>query len=144
MNPPTSAQTEAMQALFNRLTKQDMRYTISNHFVWEMFLSRSYTESDLKLVTDYIWRRIKAGKRGREAFRFSALIGNLDNFNEELALATSQLNIAQKEASRPKVAPAKAAVLRATFRPEDAPKASPEQVKVHVAKLLAEFRERVR
>lgn len=132
---PTTAQTESIHALYCHLTKRDQRYTITSHFVWEAYLAH-YTESDLRLVCGYIWKRIKAGKRTPEAFRLMNLVGSMSNFDDDLASARSDATIAQKEATRPKVSPAKANVLRATGRSETPSARDPVQAAAVVRGLV--------
>lgn len=138
--PPTTEETASLHSEFNRLTRQAVRYDMSRHYCWEAWLASGYTVEDLRLVIAYIWRRIKAGKRERESFKLSVLIGDLSKFEDDLSIARSESTIAQKDARRPAVAPGKASVLRATGRETDSPKASPEAVAAIVAACLEKMR----
>lgn len=144
VKPPTTEQTAALHAEFNRLTKQAVRYDMSRHFQWEAWCAAGYTVDDLRLVISYIWRRIKAGKRERESFKLANLIGDQGRFEDDLALARSESTIAQKEASRPATSPAKASVLRASGREPERPKSSPEAVAALVAQCLENMRRDIR
>jgi hypothetical protein len=115
---------------------------MSCFFTWELWLSRGYTEADLRLVTDYIWRRIKAGKRQHEAFRFSNLIGRPDNFEEERSLASSEATIKAKERARgPATVSEKAEAARLGAIVPERTTGKPEPVSAHVAGLLAKWKE---
>ena len=135
---PTTQQAEALHAVYCRLTKQELRWSMSCFYCWEHWLSRGYTEADLKLVTSHIWTKIKAGERKIEAFRFSRFIGDLDYFEEERALSQSALNMAQKRATQGVEDRNKAGVIRATGRTEPAPDRC-KPVSAHVQKLIEKF-----
>lgn len=120
-----------------------MRYDMSRHFQWEAWAAAGYTVEDLHLVVAYIWRRIKAGKREMESFKLSVLIGDLSKFEDDLSIARSESAVAQKEARRPIASPSKAAVLRATGRETESPKADPERVDAIVAACLKRIRREI-
>lgn len=105
------------------------------HFRWETWLGQGWTEADLKLVVDYIWKRVKAGKRERESFKLSNLL-EPDRFAEDLSMAKS-------EARKPVVAPDKRRVMLATGRAENAPTGKPEAISDVVQRCLKQIRQEI-
>lgn len=137
MTIPTTQETAALHEEFNRLTKQSVRYDMSRHFAWEAWLAEGYTADDLRLVIAYIWRRIKAGKRERESFKLSVLIGSQSRWEDDLSMARSEATVASKT---PRVNAGRAAVQRSTGREPERPKSDPEAVNAIVARCLEQMR----
>lgn len=135
MIPPTTAQTQSLHTLWMSLAKQTQPYSWTCHFRWETWLGHGWTEADLKLVVDYIWKRVKAGKRERESFKLSNLL-EPDRFSEDLSMAKS-------EARKPVVAPDKKRVMLASGRAENAPQAKPEAIAVVVQRCLQQIRKEI-
>lgn len=57
---------------------------------WFRFIKAGFTAADLTLTVRWIQRRIKEGKRDIGALRWSTLIGSIDRFDEEWAMAKSE------------------------------------------------------
>lgn len=138
--PPTTEETRAIHSAYCQLAKIEHRYSMQTHFMIEAWMAEGYTIEDLRLVIAYIWRRIKAGKRERESFKLSVLIGSLPRWSEDLSMAKSEATIAQKDARRPIATPAKASVLRATGRETERPRRDPDAVAAIVAQCLEKMR----
>lgn len=115
---PTTSDTREIHDEYCKLTRLDSRYSMQTHFVWESWLAQGYTRDDLALVVGYIWRRIKAGKRERESFKLSVLIGNLSRWEEDLAIAKSERTIASKTVA---VDAGRASALRSSGRRVEVP-----------------------
>jgi hypothetical protein len=124
---PTTSQTREVHELYVRLTKVPHRYTMSSHFAIESWLADGYTADDLTAVVGYIWRRIKAGKRERESFKFAVLFGDRGKWDDDLSMARSESLAASKTVAMPS---GRAAVMRsAGFQTTvDAPAKSAEQL----------------
>lgn len=88
---------------------------VSQYWIWEAFIARGHTSADLRDVLKALKRGIGKQERRPGCLRFSTLIGDLEHFAEELALA--------RRVVRPKPAypVAKAQVLRATGRSDEPP-----------------------
>lgn len=114
MTPPTTNKTREIHELCCRLTRQDMRYSMSVHYRWEVWLGSGYTVEDLTIVIAYIWKLIRAGQRKKESFKLSLLIGDEERFAEDLSMARAEARKPRRDAGR-------AQALRASGRAEDVP-----------------------
>lgn len=114
---------QAIHAVYCRLTNVQYPLTMSDHFRWSTWKAQGWITEDLKLVVKHIRWLISEGRRRHESFRLDNLI-EPERFGKDLAEARAL-------ARKPRYAPGKAEVLRATKRPdepEQAPAQSAEQV----------------
>ena len=108
-----------LHKLYCQLTGLILRLDMDRERMWFEWCRRGFTADDLCAVIAHIRQGIKTGKRNPGALKFSNLIGNLDYFEEDLALIRATRRTPRPELGR-------AAVLRATGRP---PAAAPPPAK---------------
>src|SRR5215831_5817617 len=108
---------------------------MQRHYGWEMFRAR-FTADDLALVCRELRKRVKDGKRNIASLAFRFLVLDLDSFEELLA----ECRAVQR---KPFTDSGKAAVLRATGRPDESPTppAQSAGVTLERSKLAAQLRE---
>jgi len=99
----------ALHQTYCALTHRNMVLTTREHYGWNAFVAKGWTEDDLRLVIGFIQRRIKAGKRFPESFRFHNLILDQSRFADDLLDARA-------EARQPRPS-AKDRLLASTNRP---------------------------
>ena len=87
---PTTEQTHLIHSQYKALTGIEAEYTMTSRFIWEAFLARGYTESDLACCVRYIKERIKQKRREKESLMMRNLVYNLDYFAETLSMARAE------------------------------------------------------
>lgn len=97
-------QIKAIHGAYVRLTGQDVALDMHRESVWFEWLRKGFTEADLKLVVCHVRKGMPSGDRKQGALKFSNLIGQLDRFEEDLAMARAL-------ARRPRMDGARAEVL---------------------------------
>ena len=97
-NPRTEMTTsiEELHRCFVNLSGMDVPLNSWRTFQWEAWLAAGFTVADLMLVLAYLKTKIKFKERRIESLKFSNLIGNRDRWEEDLALARAEQNIAAK------------------------------------------------
>ena len=122
MNPPSSDDTLAMHQHYCAITGLEIPYTMQRHYQWEKWLISGFTARDLSMAVRYIMRRIRERRREKESLLFRNLIGNPENFGEDLAMARHE--------QRGPTVTERERILNATGRllPEDRPAVTPKQV----------------
>jgi hypothetical protein len=131
--------SKQLLATWNRITGQWLEWRIHHEDVWgrwELFrVHQPFTESDLRLVLNYLLNQIKKKERRPACLRFSRLIGDPDNFQEELILARQAKGIRAV-----RVDPERAAVLRATGRSDEVQQPPAQPVSEVALNILRDFR----
>lgn len=87
---PTTEQTQLIHSQYKALTGIEAEYTMTSRFIWESFLARGYTESDLACAVTYIKERIKQKRREKESLMMRNMVWNLDYFAETLSMARAE------------------------------------------------------
>lgn len=119
-------QIGALHAAYCEATGLDLVLTTQRMFAWEAWLEHgarakpAWGVDQIVNTIAFLHREIKNGDRRPACLRFVYLVENPANFEEELTLARRDWIRGQRLNRKPKFAPDKASVLRATGRP-DAP-----------------------
>lgn len=77
----------SIHSAYCRLAQADLTLTMDRLYYWNAWLSRGFTEADLRLVIRYLLHEVKAGRRFPGSLKWCNLIQNADRFEEDLALA---------------------------------------------------------
>ncbi len=113
-------ETPVIQALHDVYVQRsglNIVLTMGRMAAWNVWRSHGWSVGDLEAVIALTKRRIAEGRKWEGSLHFSKLIENISHFEEMLAEARAW-------ARKPKVNPARASVLRATFRPVEEPKSN--------------------
>lgn len=86
---------------YNRAMRETLPLTMQRIFLWESFAARGFTPDDVGVVVNHLRRKVQEGKKWPSCLLFSALLRNLDEFEE-------QLHEARAMARSPKPHPARA------------------------------------
>jgi hypothetical protein len=100
-----------LHALYGQITGMSIRLDMARESQWFEFIRRGHGEQELRDVVAHLRRGIRAGERRDACLKFSNLVGQVDYFEEDLALAR-----AKARGRTFAVHGDKAAVLRATGR----------------------------
>src|SRR6185369_10990203 len=98
-----------LHAAYCALTGMQVALDMVREGTWFEFCRKGFTEDDLRAVVRSIRAGIADGKRNPGALKFSNLVGQLDFFEEDLAMVR-----AQDRGRKSAVGGQKAEVLRAT------------------------------
>jgi len=107
-----SAAIATLHHEYRQLTGFDLKLDFYRERVWWEWCQRGNDVESLRLVVGHLKRQIYKGERNGGSLKFHNLIGNLDFFDEDHA-------IAKAEARKPKIDQERASVLRATGRTEN-------------------------
>jgi hypothetical protein len=107
-------QISGLHAIYCAMTGFNLVLHTGRVHEWHYWIKRGWTKADLQCVIAHIWRGIKKGERNMGALKFSNLIGDLDRFEEDLAMARALVR-------KPVSDSARASVLRATSRSSEPP-----------------------
>lgn len=69
----------------------DILLTFDRMYWWGQWLARGWTVAELRLVVAYLQKEIARGNRYPGSLRWSRLIQQTDNFDEELVLARGSM-----------------------------------------------------
>lgn len=109
---------QSLHTAYTQLTGLEIGLDFYREACWAAFISKGFTQDDLKMVIFSIKKGIETRERKPGALKFRNLIVNLDWFEEDLA------EIRAKRRGHVPIDPAKAEVLRATGRSVTASNAS--------------------
>jgi hypothetical protein len=112
---------QELHRLYVELTGMALRLDMAREQEWVTWIQAGHTAEDLRLVVAHLKRGIREGERRPGALKFRNLIGQVDYFEEDLAMAKALARKAHVDSGR-------AAVLRATGRPAAAPSQEARQV----------------
>lgn len=77
----------SLHEVYQRISGLSVPLTLGRIYQWELFLTQGHTKEDLVLTLGHLKRRLLKHEVSLGRMRFSTLIGNLDNFSEDLAEA---------------------------------------------------------
>lgn len=98
----------ALHTLYCKLTKREVRWSMSERYRWEYWRLKGWGEEELTMVVQWITKRIAKGLRRPESLRLNNLL-EPSRFEDDLIDAQAELR-------KPKPS-ARARVLAATHRP---------------------------
>jgi len=110
----------ALHGRYVDLTGYPLNCTPPREWAWFEWIKGGFTAADLEIVIRHLNRGIRAGQRYPAALRFSNLIGDLERFEEDLAMA--------KAVSRKSAPTARAQILSDTGRPPDSDAAPAREI----------------
>lgn len=111
----TNNQIQTLHKLYIDLTGINLPLPVSQYWIWEQFIARGHGEDQLRIVIKYLKRGISNQERRGGCLKFTNLLGDIDHFAEELAMAQKEFR------KKPAYSPGKQSVLRATGRPDEPP-----------------------
>lgn len=117
----TVTRMKALHERYVALTGMVVRLDMQREGMWFEWMRRGWGVEDLELVVAQVRRGIREGKRNVGALKFSNLVGQVDYFEEDLALARALGRIVKPNAGR-------AEVLRVTGRPAEGQGAPARQI----------------
>jgi hypothetical protein len=89
-----------LHAAYVKGTGLELRLDHARECVWGYWMAAGFTMQDLLLVIGYIRKGISKGERNLGALRFRNMIGMIDYFEEDLAMAKKALTARARPASR--------------------------------------------
>lgn len=104
-------QIKKLHAAYCTLTGFRISLDMMREGVWFEWLRKGFTQEDLQLVVRHLRKGINDGQRNAGALKFSNLIGQVDHFEEDLAMARAGQKVAKAAGD-----PNRAAVLQQTGR----------------------------
>ena len=81
----SSQQIETLHGIYTRQTGQAVRLDMGRIYLWEVWLAKGFTNSDLFDLIRHLRAEIREGNRRPGCLKFSNLIGLPDAFEEDLA-----------------------------------------------------------
>lgn len=93
----------SMHYHYRTLTGMDVGLDYWRERCWHEWLAKGFRKDDLATVVAHIKKGIRENKRQMGALKFSNLIGNLDYFEEDLAVARAEKRNAVKTDERQEV-----------------------------------------
>lgn len=139
MIPNETSAYEKLHAVFCSGTGREIKFTMQKYFQWEHWAANGWTAADLKMVIDFIKRKIKAGERRAESLRFDNLLEPA-RFEEDLVDARGWNR-------KPKIDQARKRTLESTGRRGEPPQPAPETAgqvleRTKLAQQLKEWKEK--
>jgi hypothetical protein len=119
--PPAAPEILALHETYCRLTGLHLRMDFGREMVWGRFIAAGFAKADLETVIKYLQRGIARGERNAGALKFHNLVGQLDYFEEDLALARKPVRTraaAREEAITHLVADGHSVTILETVQPE--------------------------
>jgi len=146
--PPSSTpEIERLHAAYCKGTGLELRLDMGREIAWGRWMQAGFGMEELVTVIGYIRKGIAKGERNAGALRFRNLIGMIDYFEEDLAMAR------KAQTARPRPATTQEAVTRlvdagnkVTMLECREPAAAPppeDGVKVAVKEEMAKFRKQM-
>lgn len=113
---------QTLHKLYTELSGMNYPLPVSQYWIWEQFIARGHGEPEIRAVIKHLKRGIANQERRGGCLRFSNLLGDMDRFAEELAMAQKEIR------KKPSYSSGKQQVLRATCRPDEPPTSEPQSM----------------
>ena len=111
--PDITDNIKRLHTVYEQVSGLPVQLSLNRMWAWEAWIAKGWTETDLRLVMGHLKRRSSAAPVwAKMNMMFTKFVADPERFEELLSEARAIARV-------PKVEPEKAAVLRATHRPNE-------------------------